>query len=256
MTVTEMSVEDSQKYVLFASGGNDSVALVQFSVEAGFKNVAVVYSNTGWASVLWPARVAKFRDYVEAHGFSFHEIPSEGMENLIRRKKGWPANKPKFCTYELKIKPAQAWLEQFDPNKEAICMVGIRREESTSRRSWPKLIEVSDNHGGRPLFSPLVDHTEQMRNELLKHAGWEPLPYRSKECSPCVNANRADFRALDERDILKVEANEILTGRNMYRPRRFMGARGIREVIKWAWSERGKYEPPDDSGCDSGMCGS
>ncbi len=42
----------------------------------------------------------------------------------------------------------------------------------------------------------------------------------------------------------------------MFRPHRFKGAKGIRQVLKWAWSERGKYEPETEaSGCDSGMCG-
>ena len=41
--------------------------------------------------------------------------------------------------------------------------------------------------------------------------------------------------------------------RVMFRPYRHMGATGIREVVKWAHSSRGEYEPP--SGCDSGMCG-
>jgi tRNA(Ile)-lysidine synthase TilS/MesJ len=33
-------------YVIFASGGNDSVALVRLARKYGLKNVAVAYSNT------------------------------------------------------------------------------------------------------------------------------------------------------------------------------------------------------------------
>lgn len=114
-------------YVVFASGGNDSVALVQYAHEVGHKGVAVAYSNTGWAAQWWPERMMRFQSWVESLGFSYHEIASEGMEALAIRKQGWPANKPKFCTYELKIKPAMAWLELIDPYKTAVCMVGIRR---------------------------------------------------------------------------------------------------------------------------------
>lgn len=241
-------------HVIFASGGNDSVALVQFAYDQGLKNVAVAYSNTGWASPEWPERMRYFKAWVLGLDFSFHEIQSEGMENLIRRKKGWPANRPKFCTYELKILPAKKWLDEIDPDKNAICMVGIRREESPARRSWPKYIEESENHGGRTLYAPLVDHNTEARNYLLKRAGFEPLLHRSKECSPCVNANRTDFRALGKEDIDKVRRNEAETGRNMFRPHRFKGAAGIDEVIRWAESDRGKYQPAC-SGCDSGMCG-
>lgn len=244
----------SPDFVIFASGGNDSVALVQFAYEEGLRNVAVAYSNTGWASPEWPERIEWFKVWVQALGYEFYEIPSEGMETLIRRKKGWPANRPKFCTYELKIAPAKAWLDKIDPDKEAEVMVGVRREESAARREWPRLIPSSENHGGRSLLSPLVDHTEIDRNALLERAGWKPLPHRSKECSPCVNANRTDFRHLSEADIDKVRRNEQETGRNMFRPHRFKGAAGIDEVMRWARSDRGQYQPAC-SGCDSGMCG-
>ncbi len=183
-------------YVIFASGGNDSIALVQKALHKRLFRVAVAYSNTGWASPEWPARIEKFKIGVEDIGYQFHEIPSEGMEALVARKKGFPANRPKFCTYELKIAPAKAWLDTVDPKREAICMVGVRREESAARREWPEFVEDSENHGGRTLWSPLVKTTEAERNELLRLAGWEPLPHRSKECSPCVNANRTDFRNL------------------------------------------------------------
>jgi 3'-phosphoadenosine 5'-phosphosulfate sulfotransferase (PAPS reductase)/FAD synthetase len=242
------------EHVIFASGGNDSVALCQWAHENGYQNVAVAYSNTGWAAQWWPLRMVKFKAWVESLGFAYHEIPSEGMEALVDRKKGWPANRPKFCTYELKIKPAQAWLEAIDPCKDATCMVGVRREESAERLSWPLWIESSPNHGDRSLFSPLAPFTEPERDALIIRAGWTPLPHRSKECSPCVNANRADFRLMDEADIAKVERKEASSKRNMFRPYRFMNARGIRQVIKWAWSKRGKFVP-EQSGCDSGMCG-
>lgn len=241
-------------YVIFASGGNDSIALVDYANVKGLKNVAVCYSNTGWASPSWAKRMERFAAWVEELGFSFHELQSEGFENLVRRKSGFPANKPKFCTYELKIAPALRWLEAVDPEKNATCMVGVRREESAARREWPEFIEESENHGLRPLWSPLVNLKQETRDAILNSIGWSSLPHRSKECSPCVNANRADFRALEEADIAKVERMEAEMNRTMFRVKRFKGASGIREVMRWAWSDRGKYEAPS-SGCDSGMCG-
>ena len=155
----------------------------------------------------------------------------------MRRKKGFPANKPKFCTYELKIAPAQKWLDSVDPEKEAVCMVGVRREESAARREWPEYIEQSENHGGRPLWSPLVNLTQETRDAILASIGWGALPHRSKECSPCVNANRADFRALEEADIAKVERMEAEMNRTMFRVQRFHGASGIREVMRWTYRD-------------------
>ncbi len=249
-----------EPHIIFASGGNDSVALVQWAHEERMTHVNVAYSNTGWAATWWPLRMVKFQAWVESLGFIYHEIPSEGMESLIVWKKAWPANKPKFCTFELKIKPAQAWLDKIDPAKDAICMVGVRREESAERRNWPRNIDRSESHGGRVLFSPLVEYTEAERNELILRAGYTVLPHRSKECSPCVTANRADFRLLEEPEIDRVRRNEASTGRNMFRPHRFQGAKGIDEVLRWARSAPRKYnkdqpELQEQSGCDSGMCG-
>lgn len=65
------------KYVIFASGGNDSIALVDFAHVKKLKEVVVCYSNTGWASPSWPERISKFREYVTALGFDFVETKGE-----------------------------------------------------------------------------------------------------------------------------------------------------------------------------------
>ncbi len=252
MSETETTSPD---WVIFTSGGNDSIALVQHTFEKGLKNVAVAYSNTGWAASWWPLRIAKFKAWVEALGFQFYEIESEGMEFLVHRKQAFPANGMQFCTTELKLIPAQKWLDSIDPEKNAVCMVGIRREESEKRRNWPVLTIASENHGGRDLLAPLADVRAYERDYLLKRAGWEPLPHRSKECSPCVNLNKADGRNLEEPEIERVERIEGDTGLTMFRVKKHMGASGIREIVKWANSPKGRYNPNQISGCDSGMCG-
>jgi len=242
------------KYILFASGGNDSVALVAYAKRQMLKNVTVSYSNTGWASPSWPKRIAAFRSYVESIGYSFVEVMSDGFEELVRRKKGFPANKPKFCTYELKIRPAMQWMEIFDPRAEAVCMVGVRREESNARSNWPLWSYDDEAHGGRDLWSPLAGYTAAERDLLVGDTPMPILPHRSRECSPCVNSNRADFRMLPVSDIEKVMALESEIGKPMFRAARFMGANGINEVMRWAWSEHGKFLPEVED-CDSGFCG-
>ena len=42
-------------------------------------------------------------------------------------------------------------------------------------------------------------------------------------------------------------------GKTFFRPYRYMGAVGIREIIRWAQAGHGKYEPR--AACDSGFCG-
>ena len=261
--------------IIFGSGGNDSVALVQWAIEKGLQDLHVAYSNTGWAADFWAERLDKFRALVESNGGTYHEIPSEGMVELVKRKKMWPQNGKAFCSFELKIKPAMEWLETIDPAGEAACLVGVRREESAKRAQWPEWIEESENHGGRSLHSPLVRHTEIMRNELIERAGFEVLPHRSMECYPCIpNAGKPDIAMLDKDrisalEIYENEMGETATGNKRYifstgglikkdgaiSKKKKKGAKGIREV--WQWSQTSNFVAGQaDIFCDSGWCGS
>ncbi|WP_372771123.1 phosphoadenosine phosphosulfate reductase family protein [Pseudoalteromonas sp.] len=250
-------------YVIFASYGNDSIALIQFAKNEGLKNVCVLYSDTGWSADWWIDRVEKGESLAKSYGFDVARTKSEGMEALVKRKKGWPmGGGAAFCTAELKVKPALAWLDENDPEKESICMVGVRREESANRRTFPKWTDSSEKHGGRELYAPLVNFNEYSRNDLLSQAGFTPLEHRSKECFPCVHANINDLRMLDEERIIHIERIEGELGVNskgnprvMFRPKRHKGAVGIRAVVDWAITPR-KRDQLDLFGCDSGYCGS
>lgn len=247
--------------VLFASYGNDSVALIQWTHEAGLRDVIVAYSDTGWQQDGWAARVDKGRAWAKSLGFQTIRLGSQGMVGLIQHKKAWPrggGGKFQFCTKELKEWPALAWLDLNDPDKEAICMVGIRREESANRTTFPEWTESSPNHGGRSLHAPLVTYTERQRNELVARTPMLLLPTRSKECYPCVNAGKRELKLLDEVTILKIEDLEAMMGTNskgnarvMFSPKRHNGAIGIRAVV-----EDAKHGHDDlwQSGCDGGWC--
>lgn len=254
-------------HFLFASMGNDSIALIQAARDKSLglirgNDVRVVYTNTGWASEEWPERVRRGGELCAKYGFTFVELPSEGMEHMVRRKKGWPmpGSAMQFCTGELKIKPAMAYMDTVDPQREWTCMVGIRREESANRTTFPEWTESSDNHGGRSLWAPLVAHKEADRNTLITAAGFEILPHRSRECFPCIIGTRDTLRQLPESKLVQIETIEREMGftknnkpRTMFRPYRHMGATGIRAVKAWADSERGQYK--SERMCDSGYCG-
>lgn len=247
-------------YVVFTSYGNDSVALIHWVKTHGLKNVALVYSDTGWADPWWTKRVGRLEKWAQENGFATYRTFSLGMMDLVRKKKGWPMNGKQFCTEHLKIKPALAMLDQLDPEREAICLAGVRREESRARASWPEWIEESERHAGRTLWCPLVRHSTEQRDKLLVDAGITPLPHRSQECYPCINANKADLRMIREDRIEMIEQFEEELGytskgkpRTMFRPANKMGATGIREVIRWAHTEHGKFNQRVDN-CDSGFC--
>lgn len=247
------------RFVIFASYGNDSVALVQWAHENALEDVAVVYSDTGWSTADWRQRVIGMEDWVRGLGFTPYRTESIGFADLAREKKGFPTQRYQWCSFRLKIEPGMRWLDENDPHKVAICIVGARRAEAadpeSTRAKFPEYLVRSENHGGRMMLAPMVDWDENARNGFLERAGVEPLPHRSRECK-CINSNKKDMIRFTETDIAEIEALEAEIGRPMYRPHRHLGATGIREVIKWAHSARGKYEPPleNNEACNAAWC--
>jgi len=251
--------------IIFASCGNDSVALIQWALDNLDEELHIAYSDTKWGADWWPERVRLVKHWVEKTGNTFHTIDSEGFEGLVRRKKAFPTNGMGFCSYDLKIEPASRWLEEFDPDKKAVCMTGVRRCESENRKDWPEFKEDSPNHGGRTLHSPLVDHDDTMRDELITRTPFPILPHRSAECWPCINANIKDLQLLGEKDVDRIEALELeIDGlkkndgeRFMFRSKKMRGAKGIRQVVARARRGGGWYSPDQEDlfGCESGFCG-
>ena len=252
------------KNIIFTSCGNDSVALLQWALEAKLENIVACYSNTQWAAGWWAERVKRVAKWVEDNGGEFVEIQSEGFENLVKRKKAFPANGMGFCSYILKIEPALKWLEEADPLKLATCYTGVMRLESERRKNWPTYLDQSPNHGDRPLHSPLAEMSLIERDALLDRAGFRVLGHRSMECSPCINATISDLQQLPKDDVQKVHELEVAMGvgersgkhKYMFRKHRMGGAEGIKQVVDRANHGGGDYSPMqgDLYGCDSGFC--
>lgn len=253
-------------YVLMASFGNDSIALIQWARENRLENLTVLYNDTGWAAPWWRERVEDGENWVRQIGFNFAKTESEGFMDLVRRKKAFPRQGMQFCTEHLKRLPSLEWMDQNCPRGTTTVMVGVRRCESERRKDFPEYMAASLEHGGRPLWAPLATYSDEQRNELLERAGWVPLPHRSMECYPCVNANRLDLQELgrdeDRIQLIEVFEEEMGVGERSGKPKYFFraarhqGAKGIRNVIRWA--NDGRYiEGQEDmfgSGCDGGFC--
>ena len=237
-------------YVISVSYGNDSVAMIQWAHEQRLHGVVVAYCDTGWAAPSWAQRVEHCEAYARSLGFEVARIHSQGMDALVRQRKGWPGNGLQFCTAHLKGIPFLAWLDERDPTGHSVVMVGKRRAESRARRDTPEWVASSEYHGGRKLWHPLYAHSTEKRDALLTRAGFEPLPHRSQECSPCVNANRGDFLLLTTAQIERVNRLEVEIGKPMYRPKRF-GAIGIYGVLAWAryGRDRREVDAIEDAGC-------
>ena len=250
------------EYVVFCSYGNDSIALLQLLSEYQLQRQAkvyVLYSDTGWADPDWEDRVNRGEAWATAKGFHCARTTSIGFPDLVRKKKIFPRGLAQFCTSELKIYPAQRWLDQNDPHKRAVCINGVRRAESQRRANTPVYVPKSDAHGGRPLWSAMAEFSHEDRDAMIAKTGFEVLPHRSMECSPCIFANRKDLRCVSQQRVDQIRAleAELGDGRTMFKPKAKGGAIGIDEVMRWAWSDHGKYSPLDNDveDCDSGFCG-
>lgn len=263
--------------VVGVSWGNDSVATVQFLHEEGLRAVTCLYNDTGWPGEGWADRVVAMETWAQSLGYQTDRTTSIGMEALVRERKAWPRQGMQFCTEELKVGPTIVWLALHDPAGGVICANGKRRAEGHIRADTVEWIEESPLHGARRLWQPLYDHDTAARDALILRAGHGVLPYKSRECLLCVNTNRDGLRIASEAAIAWVERveNSIPPSptsgkpKTMFRPKRKMGATGIREVVQWAKADRGKYRrnQPDllddgtgptatATGCDGGYCAS
>lgn len=224
----------TRTYAIKASYGNDSIALIQWMIEGGHTDAVVIYNDTGWARDGWLDRVAAGERLAASAGMDTVRT-SASFVDACRLKRAFPRHGMQFCTTMLKIEPTMALLNRIDPDGDMIGVVGIRREESARRASWPEWTESSALDGGRSLWAPLVRVTEAERNALVARAGFDVLPHRSDECWPCVNAARHDLVRVSE-DASRVEQiealeDELSEGKEARR-RMFREQSGIRELSK------------------------
>jgi len=239
--------------IISSSYGNDSIALIQWALENDINIFSVVYCDTGWASPGWSDRVARCEAYCHSHNLKTVRLESEGMENLIKKKKGWPSNRYQFCTTYLKLIPFLRWVESHDRGAIANILIGKRRAESKNRRDTQEYQKHSEYYLNRTIWHPLYLHSNADRDGLVRRSGLELLKHRSLECNPCVNANRSDFLRLKTKEVEKVNRLEVDIAKPMFRPKRYM-AFGIYAVMVWA-----KYGPKrkdieevlEDEGCGS-----
>ena len=108
-------------YVISASYGNDSMAMIRWAIERELQNVVVAYCDTGWATPGWDLKVGAGETAAKAMGFETVRLQSMGMAELVRMKHGFPGNgKQQFCTGFLKGLPFLQWLDEADPECKAV----------------------------------------------------------------------------------------------------------------------------------------
>ncbi len=239
------------EYVVASSGGNDSICLVEFMINNFAPgSFIVLYNDTGWARKDWPARIDMISEMLKEKGVPFVKTISEGFENVVKERKGFPmpASSMQFCTQELKTRPTLEFLTEHDPNCNWTIVTGRRREESNNRAGLEMYEYDTSIYKGRDVYNPLITFSEQARDEYIYNFGLTPLPHSSMECFPCVCSNKEDLKSLRQwpDKIIEIKELEVSMGhtrngkpRVMFRPYRCGGGVGIESAIAWAEGARG-----------------
>ena len=243
--------------VICSNYSNNSIALIQWAYENALQNVHVCYVDTGWSGKGWLEYVEKGEQFAKQKGFEVVRLTSRSLfEDLMEIKGGFPSQKYQWCALHLKGIPFLQWIDKIDPENKATILMARRASETGFEKPVAELVENSEYHGDRKVWHPLYGCSDTERNELLERVGFKPLAHRSLECNPCINSSIAELRALPEEDIAKTEALEEDLGAFMYDPERCQGAKGIREVVKWAKDVARDEEWTVQYGCSAAFgCG-
>ncbi|WP_294966857.1 phosphoadenosine phosphosulfate reductase family protein [Sulfurimonas sp.] len=183
------------KYLLSLSGGKDSTACLLWALDTLPKeDIIPYYIDTKWEH----DDVYKYLDYLEEKlEIKITRLESEGMEALSIRKKCMPNSVMRFCTENLKVKPA---LEFYKTIKDDfINIVGVRREESKKRANTESFTISQD--GIKTLF-PVAYWTTQRVFDYHKEHNIEVNPLYKRGfsrvgCYPCIYARKHELQNME-----------------------------------------------------------
>lgn len=206
-----------------------------------------------------------------------------GFMDLVEKKGLFPSRVMRFCTVELKVKPAQNYMLELAEatGKEIVNVVGIRRAESKAREAaleW----EWSDSFDcwiWRPIVNWSRDDVDAIHREYdcPQHPLYS-LGATRVGCWPCIHARKAEIALVAKLDPSRIDAIDAketrldtrardvdaIKGREFVHRSMFSYGGGgrkhvpmpIRNAVDWARSGRGEWQPPGaGDGCARhGMC--
>lgn len=213
------------KVLVFYSGGKDSQAALIWAVKQyGVENCEAVFCDTGWEN---PVTYEHIKTTTQQLGVKLVTIKSAkyaGMVDLAIKKKRFPSSKARFCTEELKSKPAIDYVLSHSEN--LITIEGIRAKESFSRSKLNRectyfkyyfeptgngkthqyrkkdVFEWCRTYNAdkiRPLFTWSADEVI----DYIKENGQTPNPlyyqgFTRVGCFPCIMSKHSELRLIYE----------------------------------------------------------
>jgi len=204
-------------YIINGNYGNESIALLQWVIEAKLTTTCIVSVDTGWAGEGWLSRVKQGERYARQHHIQAARLQSSAsFADLVRDREEFPSQKYQWCAGMLKGLALNAWLDDVDPHCEAVVLLAKRQSAARGNCDLMEFIPASDYYGGRKVWHPLHKHTTLERNQLINKAGFAILPHRSAECAPCIHATPKDLLTLASVDVEKTAILEQGMGQVMF----------------------------------------
>lgn len=189
-------------YHIGVSGGKDSTALLLWVLhESGIHkaDIDVTFSDTGNEHPLT-------YDYVTMLSEKVYPIttihPALDFFELANHKKRFPSPKARFCTTELKMKPARDHVWKLkEQGFKVVLMTGVRAAESRERAKLPEY--EWDNYYGLPVRRPLLNWSLEMVWAIHAKYGITPNPLygfgmKRVGCYPCIMSRKAEIGRIAE----------------------------------------------------------
>jgi 3'-phosphoadenosine 5'-phosphosulfate sulfotransferase (PAPS reductase)/FAD synthetase len=234
------------KILVFYSGGKDSQASMIWSVKKyGADMCEAVFCDTGWEN---PATYEHIKETTGQLGVKLVTLKNKkyfpgpeddplfykkyrsvwgkmlGMIYLAIKKKRFPSTKARFCTEELKSKPAIDYV--LSQTENVIVIEGIRKNESFSRslmtaqctyfkyyfeplangktHSYRKkeIVEWCKHYNADKL-RPVFDWTAQQTIDYIRENGQQPNPlyfmgFTRVGCFPCIMSRQGAIKRIIE----------------------------------------------------------
>jgi len=193
------------KYLVSLSGGKDSTACLLWALNTLPKeDIIPYYIDTKWEH----DAVYEYLDYLEEKlDIKIIRLESEGMEALSKRKKMMPNRMYRFCTENLKIKPAIEFYKTFqDKGIDFINITGVRRDESEARANTESFVISQD---GIKTLHPIAYWNTQRVFDYHKENGIDVNPLYKKGfnrvgCYPCIYARKHELMLMEDKYVQRL----------------------------------------------------